>query len=339
MQRIRYYSIDYVKFFCAIAVVLIHNTTYISIHKLDTLSNYYIYRYFLNIAVPFFFMSSGFFIGQKLLTSKNPNYILEYTKKIFSYLLSFSLFYIFVKTVFILGDWIFKDRPIHSGISDLLQHISFKSILNGSIGSFHLWFLASLIYACMILYAFIQFKVHHTHIFVISVFLYVFASADLVKTPTLFNHGSIVFGLFYVSLGYFISHYKKIHQIKFPLFYMLIFAFLYFLASYKHIGTLTSIFLALWAFYLFVICVKNPNFGENSFITSLSKYALAIYILHIFVRDSIVKIYSYIDFDHFYTWAPHYVYTILLCIVVPMFIYDPIYALIQKIKSQLIFEN
>jgi peptidoglycan/LPS O-acetylase OafA/YrhL len=68
-----YYRLDAMKFFCIIAVVLIHVTGFLPSNGLATMSNYYIYRYLLDIAVPFFFAASGFFISSKSGTEYSEN--------------------------------------------------------------------------------------------------------------------------------------------------------------------------------------------------------------------------------------------------------------------------
>jgi peptidoglycan/LPS O-acetylase OafA/YrhL len=65
MEKNYYYSIDFLKFFCAIAVILIHVSAQIAGNDLATFWNYYIYRYFLDIGIPFFFIASGFFLVEK----------------------------------------------------------------------------------------------------------------------------------------------------------------------------------------------------------------------------------------------------------------------------------
>jgi fucose 4-O-acetylase-like acetyltransferase len=91
-----YYRLDAIKFFCIIAVVLIHVTGFLPSNGLATMSNYYVYRYLLDIAVPFFFAASGFFISSKTGTE----YIGKYAKKIFIMYIAFSSFYIITNVFF-----------------------------------------------------------------------------------------------------------------------------------------------------------------------------------------------------------------------------------------------
>lgn len=335
-MRTYYYSIDFIKFFCAIAVVLIHSTTYLSLNGLATFSNYYVYRYFLDIAVPFFFIVSGFFFGQKLLVKHEPILIIKYIQKILSYYIIFTLFYLAAKVLFSVGEVLFLNLSINAAMINFGKSLSYINILNGSIGSFHLWFLASLIYACLMLYAMVRF---HSNAYVVlgsATFLYFFFSSNVWNIPSLFNHGSIIIGFIYLSIGYFTAQFENIDKVKYPLFFSVVFGFLYFVAAYKQIS-LSGLFLCIWAFYIVVTCVKSPNFGKGRLITSLSKYALAIYILHIFVRDIIIEIYKFIGFDDFYTWLPHYFITVAACIIVPIFIFNPIYNGIQFLWNALFY--
>jgi hypothetical protein len=336
MERKYFYSIDFLKFFCAIAVILIHITTHIKANGVDTFYNYYIYRYFLEIAVPFFFASSGFFLGQKLLIKNDSTIILIYIKKIISIYITFSFFYLAFKFIITISDALFYNQPLKVEIYRLIKTISYRSLINGSVGSFHLWFLASLIYACLILYLLLKVKSNANFILITAIFFFTLLSTRIFELPKLFNHGSIILGVLYVSIGFFLGQFKDIKKFKYPFFYTILYAFFFFISSKIGLG-ISSIFLALWTFYLIVLCVSYPNIGRDSYFTKLSRFALAIYILHIFVRDIVLKIYEYFGFSEFYLWLPNYLILMTLCTIIPIYLYNPIYNLLEKIKSKLIF--
>ena len=59
-----YNSIDIMRVICAIMVVVIHIPPFGSIERFDTI-NYYLQQYVSRVAVPFFFITSGFFLAKK----------------------------------------------------------------------------------------------------------------------------------------------------------------------------------------------------------------------------------------------------------------------------------
>jgi surface polysaccharide O-acyltransferase-like enzyme len=332
MEKSYFYSLDFTKFFCAIAVILIHVTSPLVVNETATLINYYSYRYFLEIAVPFFFIISGFLLGQKYSLSSDPGIVVNYIKKIFTYYLLFSLFYLIFKYILMVLDSFYYGTSFKEVTLDFMRHISYKGFLNGSIGSFHLWYLASLIYACIILYVLLKMKATYKQIVIIGLFLFFFVSSKFIEIPRLFNHGGIVLGFYYLSIGFFLSQFKNLTRIKFPLFFMILSAFIFFVFSYYKLST-TGIFLGLWAFYLTVVCIRNPHVGKNSLILRLSKYTLPIYILHIFIRDLILKIIEYVGYTEFYMYPLYYILTTLLCLILSILLYKPLISFLNGITS------
>ena len=67
MRSKQLYSIDFIKFIMAICVVAIHT------HPLETVTNNVVinnlYNEFVNLAVPFFFMTNGYLLFQKVNTN------------------------------------------------------------------------------------------------------------------------------------------------------------------------------------------------------------------------------------------------------------------------------
>lgn len=67
---------------CAIMVVVIHIPPFGSIERFDTI-NYYLQQYVSRVAVPFFFITSGFFLAKKnSLDNFDIKISIKYIKKI-----------------------------------------------------------------------------------------------------------------------------------------------------------------------------------------------------------------------------------------------------------------
>jgi peptidoglycan/LPS O-acetylase OafA/YrhL len=338
MKKDYYYSIDFFKAIAAFCVVLIHLTTFLPANNLATFGNYYIYRSFLDIAVPFFFLTSGFFLGKKILNKNDLNFIIGYLKKVVGYYVIFSAFYLLFKLFLAIYKSIISDQYLPTMIVGVIKSITFKSLLNGSVGSFHLWFLASLIYACAILYLLLRIKLNEKFILVLTIFAYLLYSTKLFDGPELFQHGSIMLGLLFVNIGFYLSRTNDISKIKYPVFYSVIFGLIYFASVYIQ-WRISGVVLAIWGFYLLIVCMKYPSLGKNTWLIKLSKYSLAIYILHIFVRDVFLQVLIYLNINQFYTWYPYYIIGFTICIIVPVFIYNPMYSFIINLKNKLILEK
>nr|WP_170169185.1 acyltransferase family protein [Mesobacillus subterraneus] len=132
MQKGDYnYTIDAMKFISVVAVVMIHVTVFLPHRNLATISNYYIYRHALDIAVPFFFAVSGYLISGK----GNMGYISKYAKKIFTMYVVFSILYIFIRFLFIGTDRMFLDKAFWVSARILVESLTVTNLLNGTIGS------------------------------------------------------------------------------------------------------------------------------------------------------------------------------------------------------------
>lgn len=338
MEKNYYYSIDFLKFFCAIAVVLIHVSAPIAGNDLATFWNYYIYRYFLDIGVPFFFIASGFFLAEKFKKLQSLDVYYSYIVKIFSYLLTFTLFYIIVKLILRSVNAVVFGTSIENAVVDVIKTISYQNILNGSVGSTQLYFLANLIYCTFTLLLFSKFKIKPITLLSVAIFMYFISKSGVLKFPVLFKYTDYFEGLLFISIGFFMSD-LAVNRVKYPIIFSVLFGFLYFLSKHYHLGILSAVFLPLFAYYTAVFGVKNPSLGKDTLIVKLSRYSLAIYILHILVIWIMKEIYIYIGFEDWFKWKPHYIITLFLGVIVPMFIFTPIYNTLMIIKGKWIYEK
>lgn len=320
-----YYNMDIIKFFCAIAVVLIHTTGSLPQYELATMTNYYFYRPLLDIAVPFFFAASGFFLSLKPIS-----YYKGYINKILTLYISFTIFYIAFKFLLVFSDRLFLGKPFWTGIENILKNLSLTSLLNGTIGSFHLWFLPALIIAAFLLLVCVHFSVKPSITFLISSILYLANLTEMITFNDVFQYGGFTKGFFYLSMGYYIGHLKP-DRIKNPFIGFSLSALLYVILTIYQ-SSLNVVFLMITTFYLVIASVKKP--GEKSLLSRLGSYSLNIYILHIFFYQSINKILIYFGYHEFYKLAYYYVIVTLLCIVLSVIFYEPIFKQCKRIVNQ-----
>ncbi|MFK3937136.1 acyltransferase family protein [Alkalihalobacillus sp. NPDC078783] len=330
-----YHSIDVFRFICAIFVVTVHVTSQISSHDIATWANYYSYRYLLDIGSPFFFMAAGFIIFHKS-TDQGPSYLITYGKKILSYFIVFSLFYMVARVVIEATSAYMLSESVLEAIQMQLSQWNALNVLNGSIGSFQLYFLILLLYSAIFLYGLLRLRVHPLGIFALAVALYGLENIGLFDSIQLFYYKSFAFGFLYVVLGYTLNYTKDKVSYRAPWVYTLLIAGAYVATYYYHLG-LSWILLPLFTFSLGTLCVQYPNIGKGTILTKLSSYSLAIYTLHIFVELLVLKAVQLVGWTTYYMSPLYYVGTIIVCIVLPCFLFQPVYHGALWLKEKCLF--
>lgn len=314
-----YYSVDAVKFICVVFVVLIHTTATIPSNDLATFGNYYFYRDFLDIAVPFFFAASGFF-----LSIKTKKYLKNYISKILYYYITFSLLYMGIKLVFLVLDRIFLKEAFWPALEELTSNWDYVSILNGTIGSFHLWFLTALLFSSLLLIL-LHDRGPRT-ILLIAVLASLILRIGILDFGSLFEHGGLPRGFLYVALGFYVG--KTNIEIKQPLLWFFFYMLLHFLFSYFTASRFNEIFLFIATYYLMVFCKNHP--GKETFLSDFGKKTLGVYILHFLIIDLIRRIFRYAGVDYAYEWY-FYVIAGILGVVIPLLIFNPISRGLDKV--------
>ncbi|OCA88300.1 hypothetical protein A8F94_10920 [Bacillus sp. FJAT-27225] len=309
------HTIDKLKFLAAIAVVLIHTTGSIKQFNLDTLANYHIYRPVLDIAVPFFFAASGYF-----LSHKSASYIPGYVKKISYIYISFTLFYIFYKLLIILSDRLVLNTPFWVNFHSVIKGLTIKGFLNGTLGSFHLWYLPALILAALLLLICLKFALRPSIVFLAAGVLYVAFLTGIVTFNNVFVYGGFAKGFFYLAMGYYLGK-KNIEHLRNPLLGFAVAVILYTYLSYYHYN-LNVIFLGAATYYLMVFAIRNP--GKRTFLSGMGPASLNIYILHVFVYQTINKLYIYGGSEDFYRYPSYYAIVIFAAVILPIFIFKPV---------------
>lgn len=139
MAKKQYAAIDITKYVSALLVVCIH--TYPLIDISETLNTYFL-QTVCRIAVPFFFMISGFFLFRKINGTQQDNEVL---KKYLWRLLKLYLIWTVIYLPYTIYNYLQADTGI-LGIASYLRDF----ILNGSY--YHLWFLPALMTGTLIVY-------------------------------------------------------------------------------------------------------------------------------------------------------------------------------------------
>lgn len=321
------YKIDSVKFLGAIAVVLIHLTAFIYYEGNANLLNYYSYRYFLDIAVPFYFVCSGY-----LLSKKITSYMKSYAKKILSLYISFSIFYISVQVLYIIVDRLIENKPFWVSLSNLFKSFRIENLVKGNFAEFHLWFLAALFISVLILMILVHFNINPKIIFLIGFIFYTFSMTGVFDLNSILSNGGFPKGFFYLSMGYYLGqvNFKVKHAFK------LFIIFLISYAVYNIIGAahLNQYLLATATFFLMIYCIQNP--GEPTLLSNLGKHSLSIYVLHVLIYETFYKILDYLGVVGFNNNPINILILTLICIFASIALFKPINNIFIKPVNKLI---
>lgn len=207
-----YIAVDYFKFFCSLLVVTMHLNPFRDINPTVSL---FVNNCFCRIAVPFFFLASGFFISNKIT---NKNNALAYLKRLIKLYLIYTIIYIPQKliTLHYSGD------PFWPSVLIFIR----KFFFYGSYAQ--LWYVTALIVAAALIYLFLNklnlkpktvliiTAVLHIVGILISSYREIFNSIPFIKTvidlyyKVFFNiENGIFFGLFYTFAGVYIGMNKN----------------------------------------------------------------------------------------------------------------------------------
>lgn len=285
-----YGALDLLKFLMAIAVVNIHTAP---------LLNTPIYEGVLNIseiAVPFFFIASGFLCFRKCniadiasaKDSASSIRVRSTIKQLFLMYIIWSLLYLPITAVGIMQGYSADTSPVR-----IIAHLAFQYVIVGEqYLSWPLWYLLASVYAFAILYFALRRGLRWKPILLFSGVLMVLAytlviivefglgggfaglqgfATKVVGTGYLIRNG-LCPGLLYVSLGAFLSQVRREIRLA-PLVIGLVAG----LAGLWFLGGYCDPFCALAAGCLFALCVRKPDGKAFVFARDSSK---VIYFTH-----------------------------------------------------------
>lgn len=281
-------GLDYAKLIAAFVVIAIHTSP---LEEINKNLNYYIVYVIGRIAVPLFFMITGYFTLGEILYS---------TEKLKKYLIHISGLYIFSIILYI-------PINLYKGIRKPSLIDAFKVLLfDGTM--YHLWYFPAVIIGIIILYLLIK-KFDIKKSMLICVGLYIIGVLGdnyyglAIKIPFLEKFYSLIFdlstytrnGIFFAPifllLGYLIKRGTRIDRyagrkfIVSIMFLLLEGTIVYLFQWQKHNALYFSLPLCGW--YLFLLLLK----GENRKTKILSDLSMYIYIIHVWVIAIIYKIF------------------------------------------------
>ena len=295
-KKIQFYGLDITKFICALLVIMIHTAPFIEVAPNV---NFYLVQVMARIAVPFFFLASGFLFFMKLnqegtwKDEENLDSLKHYLIRIGILYLCWSAVYF----LFTLVSWL-KDGFQWVMLARYVRDFFFTG------SCYHLWFLPSLMVGMVITY-FLYFKGSRWTALISVLMLYFLGmlinvyGALLLQIPvisTVYKAYTAVFvtsrnGLFFAPLfllmGAYFATAKSILTKRDALIGLLISFVLLaleatMLRNFHYMNDLTSMYLFLipLEFFLFSWVVQlQPK--EHKIYPFLRKSSLLIYVSHI----------------------------------------------------------
>ena len=219
-RKRRYGAIDIAKYVSALLVVCIH--TYPFYEASQTFNTYWI-QTVCRLAVPFFFVASGFFFFRKITddTLANEEALINYEKRLGKIYLTWTIIYL-PYTIWDYAHANFRIYHIFAYLRDVL--------LNGSY--YHLWFLPALMLATYIIY--LLYTNHSMkRALIVSLILYIFGYMINVYTPIwetmpyvsfffgfftkvlVTSRDGIFFGPMFVAIGLLLSKTRRLpHRVS-----------------------------------------------------------------------------------------------------------------------------
>lgn len=298
------YSIYFFKIISTLFVVGIHSFEFYSVD----INIYTTLISLFSLAVPFFFIASGYFMYINL---NKRNNIKEKQLYLLKYL--FNLLVIYFIYTLIDGLFIYMENYyLFNTKVDILRWIFSKETLLGlHIGGYFypIWFLVALIHSHIIIYLFKN-KLKS----VVSISLVIYILLYILQVTKIIDISRNVFsiGLFFTSLGYLIGVYKKELIIYlenkskniFKLIYLLILILLILEVDiiYFNINTTLSSYLSLILLtpLTFIILIKNPNIFKNKNVEVLGRNTFGVYLLHSFILRVVYLILNYYSISQYF---------------------------------------
>lgn len=342
-EKSKYNLINFWRFVCSLLVVAIHTVT------IEQYLGYFIVVS-SRIAVPFFFICSGYFLCNKLYENDKDirkKHIYRYGKNIFNMYLLWSLIYLVVE---------YKSYFGHGNIIKSILLIIRNFLFTGIAA--HLWYLGALCFSVILLYVLVN-KLEFKQIYVLAILLYIFSlSADtyygLFSNTIVGNFiniyiklfgevwNSFAQGLIFIVMGIAIKKYEIAKRMKKSMKVVIIFYLLFiiehFIMKYFHIArdNNTSIFLLILAPYIFITLLNLESKYSTSRIQKYSNIlkntSLTIYLIHPLVIKIVLKLFSISNFNqHIYQSYINFIVVSVISIIIALVIEK--YKVSKEIKK------
>ncbi|MBK5722038.1 acyltransferase family protein [Dysgonomonas sp. Marseille-P4677] len=260
--------LDYFKVILSFLVITVHIQ---DLWGEESLLGWFISNGIARIAVPIFFIISGYYIIQKL----NNSQVLK------RYLLHTLIVYIVWSVIYL---------PVYYDTIDSRSFITFALL-----GYYHLWFLPALLMGILILKGIKIFIKNDSLVLLIGILLFISGYfMENIELPYRTFYNGVFFGFPFISLGYYIRNHNLERSIKTPYLCVILFISLILLFTESYLGYKVrfyhNIFMSLYLLcpVLFMCVIKVPQLISKP--NNIGKFAAGIYFVHILVATLIIPI-------------------------------------------------
>ncbi len=283
-----YNAIDVGRVIAAILVICVHTDPLFSY---STNGNYFLVSVLARLAVPFFFIVSGFFFGQKLHDDQSFKGGLVVLTPILKRLITIYIVWMLIYLPMQFLAW------IRSGAS-WTYWITFiqKSIFEGSY--YTLWYLTGLIFAMA--FSYVLFKIFSPKIvLILTLFLFMIGTLlqsyyDIWQVEELFasyysifltTRNGLFFGSFFVSLGIYMarSKFELLQKWNITFFFLSFLLLLIeaFQVQYLDFSKGNGMwFMLVPATYFLFKVLQHMNLPDQSYFKYLRPFSLLVYVSH-----------------------------------------------------------
>lgn len=292
----QYKSIDLAKFVCALLIIILHTAPFASYSKVLTVG----FRNIITvIAVPFFFVASGFIAFKKIDAQESDNKA-KYVKKYLMRLVIMYLIWSAIYFTFVVIKW---TRAEDFSVLYVLEYVK-DFFFEGSYQT--IWFLPALFAATLIVYL-LRKKLPYKTIFIISAVIYLFTLGGssyyglVCKVPfvkaiydvyySFFDSikNGVCFGMIFVSMGAMLAEgeQKIVEKTKtWKVFVALIICALLLAVEELAVGLLgwnvrgvdTVIMLVPFSCFFFIFLLKWNINGNDKLFLVMRKYSLLMFL-------------------------------------------------------------
>lgn len=294
-------NLDILKYISALIIIILHIKPF---YKYNSTLDFIFNDLISKICVPLFFTITGYFICKK--EHDNPKYIKNYLKKILIIYLVWSLIYLPVSIKYSAEYAVNVAHPFYFDKSKIIYSLVVGILYSGLF--YHLWYFPALILAVILLYI-LKKKINIKIILLVSFILLIIGSFESYYGLLPYNIKNIFdsylnifytttnglfFGLFYISLGYYLGSMKKIN-FKASYILLLFFTFLLVVEAKTITYVTSSRGDILITVPLFIVCLFNSFIYISSKIKNtiklreLTKYYYLIHPLVIVIYIIIAK--------------------------------------------------
>ena len=279
------YRVESVKFVAAILVVVIHTSWFMVASEQRSFWTYDSYRGIADIAVPVFFVFSGYFLSRK-----DVHGILVWSAKLFALYLASTLIFLLYNLGRIGADRLFLDRGFYEALRDEVGRWTMSAFLRGDLGAVHLWYLiASAIAGCLIA-AMRSRGASAMTMLVIAGSAWGVSLSGLINLKPIVVYGGFPKALAFIVIGVWLAE----RTVK-PTWWQPVLAAAalsgYTVLRYLEAGSARELLLVVASAALVAFAVSPTARRTN--LSRLGKYSLSIYILHMLINSMSTRVLTY----------------------------------------------